>query len=36
MVNKLFFLERNPIGPVETQLNLIDSFSMQLLTMSDL
>lgn len=35
MVNSLSFLERNPKGRVETRLNLIASFSMQLLTMSD-
>ena len=35
MVNSLSFLESHPKGPVETQLNLIASFSMQLLTMSD-
>ena len=34
-VNSLPFLESHPKGPVETQLNLIALFSMQLLTMSD-
>lgn len=35
VVNKLLFLKRNPMGPVETQLKFIDSFNMQLFTVSD-